>query len=137
MCLGFVGSLIGSDAQADALEQQAAFDRHQAALEIGKASYESGIAKDDAKRTLANQAATFASNGIQLTGSAADVMQDSARSADMDIAAIRYGGETRAENLRFSAQQNLEQAKSIRKAAPIIAGATALTDFANLAVGFA
>lgn len=134
MCLGAIGQLMGANAQADALDQNARLDLRQAGMERDATSFKARQATDDARRLMGRQIAGAAANGFSLSGSPGAVIEDSARSAGLDIAAIRYGGEAKASNLMYSAALQRQQAASLRSSAPIIAGATAITDIANFAV---
>lgn len=136
MCLGFVGQLMGAQAEADALEQNARNDIRQSWMERDAASFKANQATDNARRMMGSQVAASAANGLSLSGSPSAVIEDSARSAGLDIAAIRYGADAKAKNLQYSAGLQKNQAASIRSAAPIIAGATLITDVANFAAGF-
>lgn len=128
MCLGFIGGLIAANAEADALEAQAREEKRQAWMERDAASYKANIQMDEGRRIAGQQVAASAANGLMPSEA---VMTDTANQAQMDVQAIRYGGEVRASNLNESARIKLDQAASIRSTAPIIAGATLLTDAFN------
>ena len=50
-----------------------------------KNAFETTRERDKARKLIGRQIATFAENGIQIDGSARDVIEDSAREADNDI----------------------------------------------------
>lgn len=95
------------DAAADVAEMNADIARQTASSEAARARAK--IAK-----VMGAQRAAIASSGLQMSGSALDVGEDSAREGALDVATVVYGGtvrgrayETEADNLRWQGNQAL------------------------------
>jgi len=100
-----LGSMMGAMAQANAYKQQAALHRRQAQAERQKGAYESQRNERKIKRATGSQRAAFAASGLQLdSGTALDVMSDTAAEMDLDTQAIRYGSVLRSGNEEMSAR---------------------------------
>lgn len=110
------GSIAGGNAQADSDKRQAQQIGRQAALENERTAEEIRRERRDQKRLVGSQIANFSANGIQIDGSAADVIEDSAREADLDIEAIRFGNRTKQENFAFEQGQLRQRGRNSRRA---------------------
>ena len=135
--LSGLGSLAASRAQADAYEAQADLYENQAEMEAERGRYEADRITRQARMLAGRQVANYAASGIKPTGSAAAVIDDTAAEAALDIRAIRYGSEARAQNLMTNAQYQKQNAAAVRQGAifgflsPVIGGA-AKTDWATI-----
>ena len=70
-------------------------------------------------RTQGGARAGYAANGLALSGSAADVLRDSAVEGDLDIAAIQWSSEEKIKSMKFQAQGYRYNAAQEKAAAPI------------------
>lgn len=126
MCLPIIGAVIsgigaamGMAAQAAQAEGQAAMDRRQAEVEAEIGGYKADRAKDNNARVAGAQRAGFAANGVGVSGSAADVILDSAEEGALDVAAIRWNSGLQQDNLRYSAKLNDMNAGIAKASMPI------------------
>lgn len=102
--------------------------------ESEKTSREMARVRRNQKRLIGTQVANFGSNGIQIDGSASDVIEDSLNESELDLSAIRFGNDTTREsinrektqlfeNAAFQSSQLRTRAKNTRRAG-LIKGAT-------------
>lgn len=130
LSLGSVLSLVGagvsglaqmqaSRAQAAGLEAQAEFNERQAALERQRGAHEADQIRRQARRMAGEQVAAFASSGVQLSGSPAGIIDNSAAEAALDVSTVLQNASLRAENQSFQAQVNRSNARSVRRSGPI------------------
>ncbi len=123
-----VGAAMGNKANAASLDAQAAFKKRQAVIENETAGYKSARVQDDIDRTLGAQRAGFAANGLALTGSAGDVVAETAEEGALDKAAILWNSKLEQDNLKYQAKVDKMNAKTERSAAiisflsPVISG---------------
>lgn len=97
-----------ADYNARVMEQNAATERQQA-------NAREEMQRRQARQVLGEQAAGLAQAGIGLgSGSALDVMQQSATNAELDALSIRYEGDLRARGLLASAEQESYQGRVAR-----------------------
>lgn len=96
-----------ADAAADVEEMNADIARQQASSEAARA-------RAKINKVMGAQRAAIASSGLQMSGSALDVGEDSAREGALDVATVIYGGTVRgishenaADNLRWQGNQAL------------------------------
>lgn len=109
---------------------QAAAGRREAKLTEQKGAFDAARATERARGLIGTQIATASANGLQIDGSVADVIDDSAQQSQLDIDAIRYGANTQAANARFDARvarfngQAGKTAGYINAGSDLISGAT-------------
>jgi len=77
------------------VSQQRAAQANAAAI-TSQAAYEERLQREQAARVMGAARAATAASGLVLTGSALDVIADSAAAAEMDALAIRASGRQRA-----------------------------------------
>lgn len=70
-------------------------------------------------RTQGSARAGYAANGLALSGSAADVIRDTAIEGDLDIAAIKWSSDEKIKSMKFQAQGYRYNAAQEKAAAPI------------------
>lgn len=120
---GAVVSGIGGAMQAQNTAQnytmQAQADERDAAASEKASAYEIARLRDTVERTAGNQRAGFAANGVALSGSALDVMEDTANEGDLDVAAIQWNSKLKGDGLKYSAMQNRSNASSAAASAPL------------------
>ena len=95
------GSVASGVAGYQSSKAQAEYADRQATMERQKGAYEASRLRDRNNRELAGMRGQYLSSGIALSGSAADVLQDSATEASLDEQAIKYGAKVRSDNLMF------------------------------------
>ncbi len=101
-----VGTIASASAQSQSYKAQAAFQKRQAIMEQQRGAYEGARLRDRNDRQLASMRGQYLSSGIALSGSALDVLQDSATEASLDEQAVRYDSQVRADNLNWSAKMS-------------------------------
>ena len=77
-----------------------------------KGNYDAAIQARSNDRQLASMRGQYLSGGVALSGSALDVLQESATQASLDEQAIRYGAQVESDNYRFQAGLARSNAKS-------------------------
>ncbi len=113
--VGAAGSLYGGFQQGAAYDDQAAFSERHAKLEGQAGAYERERLKTHHTRALAGMQQQYLSAGIDpRSGSAREVMEDSAREAALDEEAVLFGAKLRADNQRFEARLARSNAQSAR-----------------------
>ena len=123
-------TISAGNARASQLEAQANLDERQAVIERQRGSFEAERTREKARRLAGDQVAAFAASGVQIDGSAGNVIDDSAAEAALEVGSILYGAELRSGNQIYSAQTNRVNARQERSAsriaaiAPVIRGAT-------------
>jgi hypothetical protein len=125
-----IGSLAASQAQASAAQAQADIYDTQAQMELERGRFEADRSTRQARRIVGQQVANYAASGIELAGSPAAVIDDTATEAALDIGAIRYGADARSGNLSARAELQRQSAKATSSTAilgfltPVISGAS-------------
>lgn len=125
-----IGSAVGAMQSAAAYEAQAKFHDRQAEMERDKGAFDASIKQKEARRVLGQQVANYSASGIQIDGSAGDVLADTGDQAQLDVDAIRYGANIRSSNEKFNATMARTNASSARTGAvfgflsPVIKSAT-------------
>jgi|GEM_PF-3584175 len=111
MCLPVIGAIVsgigaavGVAGQAASHRANAEMQRRQAVLENETGAYEGARQTDVVKRVLGQGRASVAANGLAISGSAADVLDESAQEGALDVAAIRWNSGLRADNARYRAR---------------------------------
>jgi hypothetical protein len=108
--------------QANIAEQNAVLTRQQSAEDERRA-------RVMGRKMLGDARTAYASSGVQMEGSALDVLQESAANAELDALTIRYKGEVAARgyeneaNFRRSAGNKAMDAGYLSAAGSLMAGA--------------
>lgn len=129
MCVAAIGLIggvlsgIGALAQANAAAAnetaQANMKDRQALIERNTGAYKAERLAERVRQVEGNQRANYAASGLALTGSAGDVIEDSATQGALDIAAIRWNTQLTADNLGYEAKINRMNAKNAKASGPI------------------
>lgn len=129
MCVAAIGLIggvlsgIGALAQANAAAAnetaQANMKDRQALIERNTGAYKAERLAERVRQVEGNQRANYAASGLALTGSAGDVIEDSATQGALDIAAIRWNTQLTADNLGYEAKVNRMNAKNAKASGPI------------------
>ena len=108
--VGAVGSIVSAQASANASQQQANAYARQAMLEREQANYNADQQQSKAIKLISSQRASMLAAGVSLQGTPTDVLVDTTQQTDLDVQAIRYNGEIKAQN--FEMQANALRAKA-------------------------
>ncbi len=127
---------MGANAQAAGLDASAAMKKRQAKMELAAGAAEAARIQGQVDRTTGAQRAGFAANGVALTGSAADVILDTAEEGALDIATVRWNSKLRADNLKYDAKIDKMNAKTSRRSAPLAFLAPTLSGLASYGSDF-
>lgn len=100
------------DMQANAAERDA-----EAAKEAS--AYDAARTRETVERVIGNQRAGFSAGGVALSGSALDVMMDTATEGDLDVETIKWNSNVKVDGLKYEATQQRQNASSARAAAPL------------------
>lgn len=82
-------------------------------------AYEIAATRSTVQKTLGSARAGYAANGLALSGSAAQVLDDSAIEGELDIAAIRWNSDVKVGNLKYQQKGARANAKAARAAGPL------------------
>lgn len=111
MALGIIGAVVGAAGSvmsgmmaAQASQQQAQAYERQAALERQQAAYNADQQQHKAIKLLSSQRAAFLGAGVSLAGTPTDVIVDTTQQTDLDVQAIKYNGEIKAQNFEMQAR---------------------------------
>lgn len=117
MALGLIGGLVSAigsvaagAAQANAANAQAAAYQRQAAAERQQAAFNAERQQQKEIKIISTQRASYLAAGVSLQGSPMDTIADTTREGELDVAAIKYNGEIKAQN--FEAQAASFRAKA-------------------------
>jgi hypothetical protein len=139
-----VGAISSAKAQSQQMQSQADAANYNAivANQNAETALQAGSANEEAQRRksaidMGHMRAGLAENGIGLdSGTATDLTEQSALSAEMDALNIRYQGQTQAQAYKTqsaldvqSAQQAKANASSAMTSGYLTAGATALSGY--------
>lgn len=121
--------------QAAAFNAEKKAQLYQAQSEVNAGSYESAIKLDEGKRLLGKQVTGLAATGVDVaSGSAADIITDSASNVNMDVAAIRHNWQDKANLSTYAAKiakLNAKVAKNNARSAVIGGYISAATNMAE------
>jgi hypothetical protein len=108
-------------AQNNAATYNAQAEGREADAEAAKktSAYEIARTRETVARTLGNQRAGIAANGVALSGSALDVLNDTATEGDLDVAAIRWSSDVKVNSLKYEAKQLKANAADSAASAPL------------------
>ena len=120
------GQYQAGKAQEAAYEYNAKVQEQNAKVAQDKAAYEAERQAQRIRRLNATQRAAYAASGVQLSGTALDLMEDSTTQGEMDRLAILYGGDVEAANMRSEATLSRFQGKSAAAAGTSAAFGTLL-----------
>lgn len=99
-----IGSVVGGVMQAQQAQQQAAIYDRQAAAERAQAAYNAGRQQDKSIALMSRQRASYLAAGVAIdSGTPMDIIEDTARETSLDVQAIKYNGEIKAQNFEMQA----------------------------------
>jgi len=123
---GIAGQAQQEAAAAQAANYNAQVQQQQATMAIQQAAEEERRARISGKKQIGAQRANISASGLQLEGSALDVLEESANNAELDALNIRHGGQMKAWSARAGAQLDTMRASSAVEGARIGAVSTLL-----------
>jgi hypothetical protein len=88
---------VNYELRADALDRDIQVEKYTSAYEIANT-------RREVQKTQGNVRAGYAANGLALSGSAADVLTESAIEGDLDVAAIRWNSKNKIKSMRYEQQ---------------------------------
>ena len=97
-----------ANANADIAEFQAGLTREQTTENVRRQSI-------IARKQIGSERANYGASGVQLSGSALDVLQESAANAEMDKLWIQYAGDMKAKGLEMTAEADRQAAAAAEK----------------------
>ncbi|MGB8276097.1 MAG: hypothetical protein WCF16_12610 [Alphaproteobacteria bacterium] len=130
--LSALSSIQQGQAAASASEYNARVAQQNAELARRKAVADEQLARQRAIRILGQGRADVAKSGITLSGSALDVLSDSAANSELDALSIRYGGVIRQADATAQAALDRYQGNQRQTAAYLGAGTNLLLDARGL-----
>lgn len=128
------GSIASGSAQSASYKSQAAYADRQAQMAAEKGNYDAAIQGRANDQQLAAMRGQYLSGGVALSGSAAEVMQESATQASLDEQAIRYGAKVQSDNYRFQsglARSNAKSAMTVGYMGALASGVNAFTSISQ------
>lgn len=144
MCLPIIGGVIsgigaamGAASSAAQSKGQEQMDLRQAGIEQQTGAYKADRTQDDINRTLGQERAGFAANGVGLSGSAADTVSDSTEEGALDVAAIRWNSKLAGDNLRYKAKLDNMNAKAAQSSIPFAFAAPVINGISTYSSKFA
>lgn len=113
-----IGAASQAKAQGASYEAKAAGEERQAKLEIETGKYEAARTEDTVLRTVGAQRAGFAANGLS-GGSVTDVITDTNTEGQLDVEAIKWNANLKADNAKYDAKVSRMNADSAKSSAGI------------------
>jgi hypothetical protein len=111
-----IGAAQGHEDNAVSYEMKAKGLDRDIAAEKQSSAYATAAARTNIAKTQGNVRAGYAANGLALSGSAADVLRESATEGDLDVAAIQWNSQVKVGSLSYERDTYLENAKRERGA---------------------
>lgn len=105
-----IGAMAGASAQANTANAQAAAYERQAAAERMTAQFNADRQLSKNMGLLSQQRTAYLAAGLSLEGSPTDVIEDTARETQIDVEAIKWNGDIKAQN--FEAQRDIFKMKA-------------------------
>lgn len=124
--VGAYSTIQASNAQAKAEEYNAAVAQQNAQIAGQQAEYEAARIRAKNRKVMAAQRTALAKSGVQLSGSATDIMWDSEVQGELDAQARIYSGMLSSVGYQNESQLAKMNARSARRSAPLAAAGTIL-----------
>lgn len=138
--LSAIGTGIGAYAQAqagEAADKAAKFNAKVAQNQATEAQMRAGFEAGQVRRRnlirSGDQRAAYAKSGVDISGSANDVINDTGIQGELAALATLYGGASQAQNLRAQAQLDIFSGQQAQTAGWLGGGTTLLTGGARTA----
>jgi hypothetical protein len=145
MAFSVIGAISDANSKSDAYESQAAWNQYNATIDrqnadaaLQQSASEQARQNRRARQVMGEQRAATAQSGTGFGGSNADILDQSATLAELDMLNIAYEGQMRArghniqaQGEEFSAGVNKANAKKAKNAGYMNAGRSLLTGFSS------
>lgn len=128
-----VGAIKQGQAAEAAANYNAAVAENNGKMAIDQASLQEDQQRRQSRAQLGQMRAQYAASGIQLEGTPMDVLEMSARDAELDALTIRYGGQMRALGYKNDAALSRFEGSTAASNANWKAGGTMLQGIASAA----
>ena len=125
----------GQDA-AEAATYNARIAREEAALTEQAGALEASRQRSQISRLIGSQKAITAGSGVELTGSALDVMINTAAEGELDAQIIEYNTKVQASRFRSQSTRDIERAGAARTSGALKAGSTILTQGSKIGTDY-
>jgi hypothetical protein len=100
---------------------------------VKKAEFDEALLRERVRKTLSSQRAAIGASGVDVSGTAAKGLEETAISGEIDALAIRHGGAIAKARAASGAAAERFRGKAARKASRIRAGGSLLTGGAGVA----
>ena len=144
-----IGAISDSNSKSDNYENQAAWNQYNATIDrqnadsaLQQSASEQARQNRRARQVMGEQRAATAQSGTGFGGSNADILDQSATLAELDMLNVAYEGQMRARGHEIQAQGedysagvNRSNAKKARRAGVFSAGRSLLTGFGSMGGG--
>lgn len=144
-----IGAINDANSRSDAYESQAAWNQYNATVQrqnadaaLQQSASEQARQNRRARQVLGEQRAATAQSGTGFGGSNADLLDQSATLAELDMLNVAYEGQMRARGHEIQAQGedysagvNRSTARNVRRAGIFSAGRSLLTGFGGMRGG--
>lgn len=125
------GQVMEAQDQAQAEMYNATVARQEAELAKQQGKSEADKIRRQAKILRGTQKSLYSKAGVALSGSAIEVINDSAAEMELDAMLAEYNADVAAQRASGEASFSESQAKQIRRAGTVSAGSTLLTEVAS------
>lgn len=119
-----VGQIRQGNAAANAANYNASMAEQNAAQVEAQAAEEERRSRLNAKKELGSARANYGASGVQIDGSALDVLQESAANAELDALTIKHSGAVKAQMFRNEAALSRYEGKEQKRGSRLAAAAT-------------
>lgn len=130
------GQIKQGQAAEEAAKYNATMSRNNADAALTQAKMQEDEARRKSRGQLGQIRANYAASGVQLEGSPLDVLEMSAKNAEMDALTIRYSGDLRARGLNNEANLYEMEGRNAIESSLWAAGGTLLRGAASAAGAF-
>lgn len=110
--LSVVGAIQQGQSEKYAADYNASLAEDEANQTLVKAAEDERRLRIAQRKQLGDMRASYGASGVQLEGSALDVVQESAASAELDALTVRHQGTARATQLRNEARMSRYQGET-------------------------
>lgn len=115
--MDFISGLQASEEASRAADYNAGLSRRNAQLARDQARQEEARLRVMGDKEIGQTRANLGASGLSVTGSALDILAESARNLETDALAIRHIGETQAQQYEFEAREIERQDRAQRQGA--------------------
>ena len=126
-----VSALSQANSEKQAADANAKMAKVAAVVENQQAGQQEESQRRRARQILGMQRAALGQSGIGLDGSARDIMDESAATAEYDALTIRYEGALRSRGLNFEASQEKFEGRNAMRQGYLKAGGSLLSGYGS------